>query len=59
MLWTKSTIVAIIVVKPFKFDNVLINVVIVITTRSQVPEQQVLKECEPMKVKTTTNWQKK
>ncbi len=40
-----------------KPDNVLVNVVVVITTHSQVLEQQALREHEPMKAKSTTNWQ--
>jgi hypothetical protein len=38
MFQTKPTIIAIIVAKPFKFDNVPVNVVIVFATCSQVLE---------------------
>ncbi len=38
MFWTKLTTTAIVVAKNPKFDNVPINVVIVVTTHSQVPK---------------------
>jgi hypothetical protein len=38
------------VAKPSKLDNVLVNVVVM--TGSQVPKQQMFRECESMKVKT-------
>jgi hypothetical protein len=53
---TKPTTTTTIVSKPFKFDNVPINVVVVIMTCNQVPEQQVFRECELMKAKVATNW---
>jgi hypothetical protein len=42
--------------KPSKLDNVLVNVVVVMT-RSQVPKQQMFRKCESMKVKTIIDWQ--
>jgi hypothetical protein len=56
MFQTKPTTTTTIVSKPFKFDNVPINVVVVIMTCNQVPEQQVFRECELMKAKVATNW---
>jgi hypothetical protein len=47
----------IIISKPFKPDNVPINVVVAIITHNQVLKQHVLKACEPIKTKVTTNWQ--
>ncbi len=38
MFWTKPTTIAIVVAKNPKFDNVPINVVIVVTTHRQVPK---------------------
>jgi len=43
MFWIKLITTVTITVKSSKPDNVLINVVVVIMTRSQVPEQQCLK----------------
>jgi hypothetical protein len=57
MLWTKPTTIVNVVAKILKHDNVLINVVVDVMTRNQVPKQQVLKGREPVKAKTTTNWQ--
>jgi len=34
-----------------KLDNVLVNVVAIVTIHSQQPKQQVLKEWEPIKAK--------
>ncbi len=45
--------------KPFKIDNVLVNVVIVITIRNQQSKQQVFKEREPIKTKGAKEWQQK
>ncbi len=42
-----------------KPDNVPINVVVVVTTRSQQPKQQVLKERESIKAKGVEEWQQK
>jgi hypothetical protein len=47
------------VVKSYKFDNVLVNVVVTIMIHSQVLEQLVFKERESVKAKTTNNWQNK
>ncbi len=55
MFQNKPTTTTTIMAKSSKSDNVPINVVIVVTTCNQVLEQQVLKELEPMKAKTTTN----
>jgi hypothetical protein len=44
-----------IVTKTFKPYNVLLNVVVVVMACNQVLEQQVFKECEPMKAKTIAN----
>jgi hypothetical protein len=54
---TKTNFVAIIVPKVLKPNNVLVNVVVVVTICSQVLKQQTLRQCEPMKAKVTTNWQ--
>jgi len=43
--------------KPFKPNNVLVNVLVVVTTRSQKPKQQVLKERELVKAKGVEDWQ--
>jgi hypothetical protein len=59
MFRIKPTITAIVVVKFSKLDNVLVNVVIVVTTRSQVPKQHVLREHKPMKAKVIVHWQTK
>jgi hypothetical protein len=40
------------VVKHFKLDKILLNVVIVITTCNQVLKQHVLGECELMEKKS-------
>jgi hypothetical protein len=56
MFQTKLTTTTTIVSKPFKFDNVPINVVAVIMTCNQVLKQQVLKEHELMKAKITIDW---
>jgi hypothetical protein len=53
----KSTIIITIVTKTSKPYNVHVNVVVVAMACSQVPEQQVLKECEPVKAKSIVNWQ--
>ncbi len=50
MFWAKPIIPTIVVAKPSKLDNVLVNVVVM--TGSQVPKQQMFRECESMKVKT-------
>ncbi len=42
-----------------RIDNVLINVVVVVTTRNQQLEQQVFKERELVKAKKVEEWQKK
>jgi len=57
MFRTKPTTIAIVVTKNPQLNNVPVNVVVVIMTHSQVPKQQVLRECEPLKVKTIIDWQ--
>jgi hypothetical protein len=42
MSYIKTNFVAIVVPKAFKLDNVPVNVIVVITTCSQVPEQYAL-----------------
>jgi hypothetical protein len=59
MFHTKTNIVAIVVPKLPKLDNVPINVVAIVTTHSQIPEQQVFRKCEPMKAKKIVDWQTK
>ncbi len=53
MFQTKPNIIAIIVAKNLKPNNVVVNVVAIITTHSQTPKQQVLREGELVKAKTT------
>lgn len=53
MFCIKSNTTTTIVPKSFKLDNVPINVIVVVTTCNQVLEQQVLRECEPMKEKNS------
>ncbi len=48
---------AIITPKPSKIDNVLVNVVADVTTRSQQLEQHVFKERELVKTKGVEEWQ--
>jgi hypothetical protein len=55
MFRIKPTTTTTIISKPFKLDNVLINVIFVIITHNQIPKQHVFKACEPMKAKTTTD----
>jgi hypothetical protein len=55
MFWIKPTTIPTITMKSYKLDNVLVNVVIVVTTRNQVPEQHVFRKLEPMKAKATTD----
>jgi hypothetical protein len=52
---TKPTTIATIMTKSYKLDNVLINVVITVTTRNQVPKQHVFRKCEELKAKATTD----
>jgi hypothetical protein len=59
MFSIKPTIITTTMVKSYKLDNVLVNVVATIMTHSQVPKQQVLRECELLKAKTIVNWQTK
>ncbi len=54
MIQTKLTATVILVTKNPELENVPVHVV-VITTRNQVPEQQVLRERESVKAKATTN----
>ncbi len=56
MFGTRPTTTTTIIPINLKPNNVPVNVVIV-TTHSQVPKQQVLREHEPMKAKTITDWQ--
>ncbi len=48
-----ATTVATIMAKSSKLDNVLVNVVVAITTHNQIPEQEVFRECELVKAKAT------
>lgn len=59
MFHTKTNIVVIVVPKFPKLDNVPVNAVVVVNTHSQMPEQHVFRECEPVKAKTTADWQTK
>jgi len=59
MFWTKPNIIPTIVAKPSKPNNVIVNVIVVVMTCSQVPKQQVFKEGESMKAKVIANWQTK
>ncbi len=43
--------------KPPKIDNVLVNVVAVVTTRNQQLEYQVFEKRKPVKAKKTKDWQ--
>jgi outer membrane cobalamin receptor len=43
--------------KLFKMDNVPINVIVVVTTRSQQSKQRVFKEKELAKTKGVEQWQ--
>jgi hypothetical protein len=45
--------------KPLKPNNVLINVVVVVTTYNQQPKQHVLKERESVQAKGVEEWQQK
>ncbi len=56
MFQTKPTITTTIITKIPKHDNVRINVVDDVTTRSQVPKQHVLKEHESMNAKAVVDW---
>ncbi len=47
---------ATITFKPSKINNVPVNVVGIVTTRSQQLEQQVFKEREPIKAKKVEDW---
>jgi hypothetical protein len=42
-----------------KKDDVAVNMVLAITTHSQIPGNVVFKEKEPFKKKSLTNWQEK
>jgi hypothetical protein len=55
MFQTKPTITTTIVTKNLKHDNVLMNVVANVMTRSQVPKQHAFRECEPVKVKAAAD----
>ncbi len=43
---------------PPKLDSVLINVMVIVITRSQVLKQQVLINKKPIKTRRTYDWQK-
>jgi hypothetical protein len=47
---------ATITLKPFKIDNVLVNVIVAITTCNQQSQQQVFKERESVKIKGVDEW---
>ncbi len=53
MFQTKPNIIAAIVAKNRKPNNVLVNVVAAITTHNQTPKQQVFREGEQVKAKAT------
>jgi hypothetical protein len=57
MFQTKPTTTTTIITKPSKLNNVPVNVIVIVMTRSQVREQHVFRKHEPMKSKMTTNWQ--
>jgi prephenate dehydrogenase len=44
--------------KPLKLNNVLVNVVVVVTTHSQQLEQHVLKDRKLVKAKGAKDWQR-
>ncbi len=46
----------VMIVTPKK-DDVVVNMVLAITTHSQIPKNVVFKEKEPFKRKSSTNWQ--
>ncbi len=54
---TKPTTTVVIVEKSSKSDNVPINVVIVVIACNQIPNEHVLRKCELVKTKMTTDWQ--
>ncbi len=58
MFKTKLTNYNITTSKPFKPNNVPINVMVVVIIHSQVLEQQVLRDQEPIKAKETNDWEK-
>ncbi len=57
MFQIKQTITSPIVTKNPKPNNVLVNVVVIVTTCSQVPKQHVFKECELVKEKAVIDQQ--
>jgi hypothetical protein len=59
MFHIKTNIDAIVVPKVPKLDNVPITIVVVVTTHIQMLEQQIFREHEPVKAKTTIDWQTK
>jgi hypothetical protein len=59
MFRIKPTITATVVAIFSKPDNVLVNVIIAVTTRNQVPKQHVRRKCKPMKAKVIVDWQTK
>jgi hypothetical protein len=56
MFRTKPTITITIITKNPRHDNVLINVVVDVTTCSQVPKQHAFRERELVKAKVAPNW---
>jgi hypothetical protein len=48
---------ATITLKPFKIDNVPVNVIVVITICSQQSQQQMFKEGGLIKIKRVDKWQ--
>jgi hypothetical protein len=55
MFHIKTNFVAIIIPKALKHDNLLVDVVVVVTVCNQVLKQQTLRQCELMKEKTIAN----
>ncbi len=45
--------------KPYKLDNVPVNVVAIVITHNLQPKQHVLKEKESIKAKGAKDWQQK
>jgi hypothetical protein len=57
MFQIKLAIVAIVIAKSSKHDNVPFNVIVVVMTRSQVLKKQVFREHELVNAKVAVDWQ--
>lgn len=57
MFHIKTNFVATVVPKARKPDNVLVNVLVVVTICIQILKQQAFRQCESMKAKAKANWQ--